>query len=214
MKKAFTSPEFEADPDSFRYLAWTNLRVQQVNETIRRWRYGDNIPTPFMPGESALFRQPLIVEDTMLFANNQEAKVISIERGTFEHEIEEAHGVPRWTATVPSWQICLQDSDGNEKTVHMAAENSEFQKVIARLKGEAAESRLRWKHLHEFQQGLAQLQSIYALTVHKSQGSTVGTVFLDLPDMRRREKTNLLEAQQMLYVAVTRPSKRLIVVGH
>ena len=50
MKKAFTSPEFDADPDSFRYLAWTNERVTQINETIRRWRYGDAIPSRFMPG--------------------------------------------------------------------------------------------------------------------------------------------------------------------
>lgn len=213
MKKAFTSSEFEADPDSFRYLAWTNARVAEINETIRRWRYGDNIPTPFMPGESALFRQPLILENTLIFANNQEAKVVSIQRSTFEHEIEEAHGVPRWTASIPSWELCLRDSDGNEKTVHMVADNGEFQKAVERIKDEAAESRLRWKHLHEFQQALAQLQSIYALTVHKSQGSTIGSVFIDLPDIRRREETNLLEAQQMLYVAVTRPSKRLIVVG-
>lgn len=213
MKKAFTSPEFEADPDSFRYLAWTNERVAQINETIRRWRYGQNIPTPFMPGESALFRQPLILENTLLFANNQEAKVTAIRRGTFTHIVEEAHGLPKWTASVPSWEICLRDADGNEKMVHMVADNIEFQKVIARITEEAADSRLRWKHLHEFKQSLAQLQSIYALTVHKSQGSTIGSVFVDLPDIRRREETNLLEAQQMLYVAVTRPSKRLIVVG-
>ncbi len=213
MKKAFTSDEFEADPDSFRYLAWTNERVAQVNEMVRRWRYGEQIPTPFMPGESALFRQPLILDNTLLFANNQEAKVIAIERGTFTHEIEEAHGIPKWTASVPSWELCLRDADGNEKSVHMVADNNEFQKVIARITDEAADSRLRWKHLHEFKQSLAQLQSIYALTVHKSQGSTIGSVFVDLPDIRRREETNLLEAQQMLYVAVTRPSKRLIVVG-
>ncbi len=138
--------------------------------------------------------------------------MLSIERGRFTHEIEEAHGVPKWTATIPSWELCLRDSDGM-RTVHMVADNSEFQKAIARIKDEAADSRLRWKHLHDFQQSLAQLQSIYALTVHKSQGSTIGSVFIDLPDIRRREETNLLEAQQMLYVAVTRPSKRLIVVG-
>ena len=193
MQKAFTSSEFEADPDSFRYLAWTNERVHQVNETIRRWRYGDNIPTPFMPGESALFRQPLILEETMIFANNQEAKVVSIKRGTFTHEIEEANGVPKWTASIPSWEICLLDRDGNDKTVHMVADNHEFQKAVARIKDEAAEARIRWKHLHDFQQSLAQLQSIYALTVHKSQGSTIGTVFCDLPDIRRREETTYLK---------------------
>jgi exodeoxyribonuclease-5 len=213
MKKAFTSPEFDADPDSFRYLAWTNSRVHQINEMIRRWRYGENIPTPFMPGESALFRSPVVIEDTMIFANNQEAKVVSIERSTFTHEIEEANGVRKWTASIPSWKITLQDEEGVEKSVHMHADEREFQKVVERIKDEAAESRLRWKHLHEFQQSLAQLQSIYALTVHRSQGSTFKSAFLDLPDIRRRERGNLLEAQQMLYVAATRPSERLIVVG-
>jgi exodeoxyribonuclease-5 len=94
----------------------------------------------------------------------------------------------------------------------MVADDSEFQKAIARIKDEAAESRIRWMHLHEFQQSFAKLQSIYSLTVHPSQGGTFGSIFLDLPDIRRREETNLLEAQQMLYVAATRPSKRLVVI--
>ena len=213
MKKAFTSSEFEADPDTFRYLAWTNARVRQVNERIRAWRYGANIPTPFMPGESALFRAPVILDGIVVFANNQEARVVAIERSTFLYEIEEADAVPKWTAVVPSWRITLRDEEGAEKTVHMHADESEFQRVVERIKDEAAESRLRWKHLHEFQQSLAQMQSVYCLTVHRSQGSTFQTVFLDLPDIRRREQTNLLEAQQMLYVAVTRPSQRLIVIG-
>jgi exodeoxyribonuclease V len=213
MKKAFTSQEFDADPDRFRYLAWTNSRVRQVNEMIRAWRYGANIPTPFMPGESALFRSPVIIDESIIFANNQEAKVVEIERSTFTHEIDETDGIPKWTASLPSWRITLRDDEGVEKAVHMHADEHEFQRVVERIKDEAAESRLRWKHLHEFQQSLAQLQSVYCLTVHRSQGSTFQTAFLDLPDIRRREKSNLLEAQQMLYVAVTRPSERLIVVG-
>jgi energy-coupling factor transporter ATP-binding protein EcfA2 len=213
MRKAFTSEEFEADPDAFRYLAWTNRRVHQINEMIRRWRYGDNIPTPFMPGENALFRAPVIVEDSILFANNQEAKVLAIDRSTLNHDIKEATGVPKWTASIPTWLIRLRDNDGTEKTVHMVADESGFQRAIARIKDETAEARIRWMHLHEFQQSFAKLQSIYSLTVHTSQGGTFGSVFVDLPDIRRREQTNLLEAQQMLYVAATRPSQRLVVVG-
>jgi ATP-dependent exoDNAse (exonuclease V) alpha subunit len=94
----------------------------------------------------------------------------------------------------------------------MHADGREFQRVVERIKDEATKSRLRWKRLYEFQQSLAQLQSVYCLTVHRSQGSTFETVFVDLSNIRRREKTNLLEAQQMLYVAVTRPSLRLIVI--
>jgi exodeoxyribonuclease V len=213
MRKAFTSEEFEADPNAFRYLAWTNRRVHRINETIRRWRYGDNIPTPFMPGESALFRAPVVIEDSIVFATNQEAKVLAIDKSTLSHDIKESTGVPKWTASIPTWLVRLRDTDGSEKTVHMVAEDSEFQKATARIKDEAAEARIRWMHLHEFQQSFAKLQSIYSLTVHTSQGGTFGSVFIDLPDIRRREQTNLLEAQQMLYVAATRPSKRLVVVG-
>ena len=165
---------------TFRYLAWTNSRVRQVNEMIRAWRYGANIPTPFMPGESALFRAPVIIDGSIVFANNQEAKVVAIEQSTFTHEIEEADGVPKWTASLPSWRIVLRDDESVEKAVHMHADEREFQRVIERIKDEAAESRLRWKHLHEFQQSLAQLQSVYCLTVHRSQGSTFQTAFLDL----------------------------------
>jgi exodeoxyribonuclease-5 len=213
MRRAFLSSEFESDPDSFRYLAWTNERVRTINEMIRRWRYGDNIPTPFMPGESCLFRKPVVVNETMIFANNQEAKVLGIKRGSINHRIAKADGVTEWMASLQTWEINLQDSDGLEKIVHMPADNTKFQGVIARIKDEAAEARVRWKHLHEFQQSLAQLQSIYCLTVHRSQGSTFGSVFVDLPDILRREQDNLLEAQQLLYVAVTRPAKRLIIVG-
>ena len=188
-------------------------RVDQINTMIRRWRYGDDIPTPFMPGERALFNKPLIVKETMIFANNQEAEVVSIERGTFSYDVKEANGVPRWTASIPSWKVTLKGTDGN-KTVHMAADNRAFQRTIARITDEAAESRLRWKHLHEFKGSLAHLQSIYALTVHKAQGSTITNCFIDLPDIRRRGDTNLLEMQQMLYVAVTRAANRIIVVGH
>ncbi|WP_158792019.1 ATP-dependent RecD-like DNA helicase [Granulicella sp. L60] len=212
MRKAFTSEEFEADPNAFRYLAWTNRRVRQTNETIRRWRYGDNIPTPFMPGERALFRAPVIVEDSIIFANNEEAKVLGIEKTFLSHDIKEAAGVPKWTASIPTWLIRLEDNEGDEKAVHMISDESEFQKAVTRIKDEAAESRIRWMHLHEFQQSFARLQSIYSLTVHTSQGGTFGSVFIDLPDIRRREETNLLEAQQMLYVAATRPSKRLVVI--
>ena len=97
--------------------------------------------------------------------------------------------------------------------VHIPADDGELQKVIARMKDEAKEPRIRWKHLHDFQSSVARLQSIYAMTVHTSQGSTHGTTFIDVPDICRRERANLLEMQQMLYVAVTRPSQRLILVG-
>ncbi|MBX9594676.1 MAG: AAA family ATPase [Roseomonas sp.] len=213
MKKAFTSPEFDADPDAFRYLAWTNARVAEVNAKVRRWRYGDTLPTPFMPDERALIRAPILIDGVTAFTTNEEAQVIAIERDRFTYTIEACEGGAEWVAEVPSWRVCLRKTDGTERDVHMPADDRAFNRVVDRIKDEASEARYRWKQMHDFKASMARLQSIYALTTHNSQGSTFANAFVDVPDIRRRVDTNLLEAQQMFYVAATRPSKALVLVG-
>jgi hypothetical protein len=79
------------------------------------WRYGANIATPFMPSESALFRAPVVIDGAIIFGNNQEARVVAIERSMFTHEIEEVDSVSKWTASIPSWKITLRDDEGIEK---------------------------------------------------------------------------------------------------
>ena len=55
---------------------------------------------------------------------------------------------------------------------------------------------------------LAAVDSVYAMTVHKSQGSQFGTVALLVPGPDSRVLT-----RELLYTAVTRARERLIVVG-
>jgi exodeoxyribonuclease V alpha subunit len=55
---------------------------------------------------------------------------------------------------------------------------------------------------------LAAVDSVYAMTVHKSQGSQFGTVALLLPSIESRVLT-----RELLYTAVTRARERLILVG-
>ncbi len=75
-------------------------------------------------------------------------------------------------------------------------------------------ARSAWqKHLHDLKAAVARLQSVYAMTVHTSQGATFGGCFIDLPDIKRCGRSSLLEMQQMLYVAATRPSQALMLVG-
>lgn len=213
MRKAFTSPEFEQDPDLYRYLAWTNDRVAEVNAKVRRWRYGENIPTPLMPGEVALIRAPILREGVSLFQTNEEARVLEIARDEFAYEIVGTDKVDGWTARLPSWRVMLRKDDGAEIPVHMPADNRVFNAIIDRIKDEAGEDRRRWGDMHAFKSATARLQSIYAMTCHNSQGSTFGNAFVDIPDISRRASSNPLEAQQLFYVAATRPSKALVLVG-
>ncbi len=213
MRKGFTSEAFKADPDSFRYLCWTNERVDQVNRRVRRWIYGDVIPTPFMPGERALIRAPVVKDRAILFATNEEATVLAMEPAMYRHPFEASGELKAWTAEVASWSVLLRKDDGSEHRVQTVRDDGACNRVLARIADEAAWNRDRWRDHHGFKASLARLQSIYCMTVHTSQGSTFRNVFVDVPDIRRRASSNLLETQQLLYVAATRPTHALVLVG-
>lgn len=210
LQRAFTSEAFEADPDRFRYLAWTNAKVADVNAKVRRWRYGE-VTTPFVPGERAMLRAPVIRQKTILFATNEEAEVVEIAADVLRYPFEHC-GADGWIADLPSWRMTLRKDDGTDHEVHMVRDDRAMDQIDRRLRDEAAEDRSRWQHRQEFRSSLAVAQAIYALTVHNSQGSTFGAAFVDLQDIRRR-KDNLLEMQQLLYVAATRPTTQLVLVG-
>jgi exodeoxyribonuclease V alpha subunit len=55
---------------------------------------------------------------------------------------------------------------------------------------------------------LASVQTVYAMTIHKSQGSQFGTVAVILPDPASRILT-----RELLYTAATRATTRLLLVG-
>lgn len=214
MREAFTNPEFDKDPDLFRYLAHSNRRVAQINAMVRRWRYGDSIPTPFMPGERAMFRNPLVIGESILFGNSEEATVLEIEKDTYRHSVPKTDRDDTWVATIPAWRITMVRQDLTEHTVYAPRDEQAYLQAIARITDEASGSRRRWAHLHAFKASMADLQPIYALTIHKSQGSTFTHAFVDVDDVIWRAGENLLEVQQLLYVAATRPTNTLVLVKH
>lgn len=215
LKKAFTSKDFDENPDRFRYMAWTNERVAQINAKIRRWRYGDNIPTPFVVGERALLRSAVVIDDCILLNNNEEAVVRAIRKDQYICKLHRSLKADEWVASVNSWRVTLQrDNEEAQIDVHIPRDADTYDRVVRKITDEALSGDPdRWKSLQEFKSGMARLQSIYALTVHCSQGSTFTNAFVDVPNIRRLASENPLEAQQMFYVAATRPTDALVLAG-
>lgn len=217
MKKAFTSLDFDKDPDCFRYLCWTNARVAEVNRIVRKWRYGPHIPTPFMKGEPILLRQPVAieVEDSItsktrievLFTTNQEAAVVKI------HESVIADVFNGIRVSIPTWRVWLRRDDGLVHPVEIERDRKAARKALAAVKKTIDKGGGKWADYHKLREALVKMQSVYALTVHCSQGSTFGSVFLDVADVKRRAPSNRLECQQMFYVAATRPTTALMLVN-
>src|SRR3954471_21484078 len=84
MREAFTSDEFEADNDTFRYICYTNARVAQVNAKVRSWIYGPT-PTPFVAGERVICRAPVLAScGRLALSVNEEAIIVSVTASKLE----------------------------------------------------------------------------------------------------------------------------------
>lgn len=219
MQNAFTSEDFEKDNDSFRYIAYTNERVKEVNSKVRQWIYGDT-PTPFVEGERIMCRNPVKDEDDkVVFSTNQEAIVTSIEAGIREftfYAVAAGPGkesLPTWRYNLPVWKVGLQHPSAGEVICDMARSEQEVKNLDRRLITEAKANRERWYSRFQFLEAISDLRCVYALTAHSSQGSTFGNGFLDIPDISKRERSNVLECQKLLYVGLTRFKQAVVLIG-
>jgi exodeoxyribonuclease-5 len=211
MQKAFTSAESYENPDAFRYLAYRNVTVEAVNAKVRMWRYGKT-EAPFSIGEMALMKAPMMQYDIAIYNTGDEVKVLDIRSADFEYLFPSGAVGSSWTACIPAWRMVVVGHDGVEREIHAPKSYEEKDRVLERAAKEARGDRDRWHHFYDFKNSLADLQPIYALTIHSSQGSTFRHVFLNIPDVRRRLRDNPLETKQLFYVAASRPTDTLILV--
>ena len=187
--RAFTSPAYQKNPDQVRALAYTNRRVAQLNHTIRSAIYGPNA-LRFVPGERLIAITPCLEEDAIVLPTSAECEVIHAARGR-EGE---------W----PLWILEVETENGDYKTLRVLHESgqAEFKAKVDVLAQEK-----RWMEFWDLQQRFHAVDYAYSLTIHKSQGSTFQDVFVDVPSMLSNR--NLIERNQLCYVAFTRAAKRL-----
>ncbi len=187
--RAFTSPAYQQNPDQVRALAYTNRRVAQLNHIIRTAIYGPNA-LRFVPGERLIAINPCLEEEAIVLPTSAECEVLHMARGR-EGE---------W----PLWILEVETEAGDFKTLRVLHEagQGEFK---AKLDGLAKDK--RWMEFWDLQQRFHAVDYAYSLTIHKSQGSTFQDVFVDVPSMWANR--NVIERNQLCYVAFTRAAKRL-----
>ena len=182
-------------------------------ETYGTWRGRDG---KLRPSRFPRFEQVVAVADQL--------RVLSFDR---EHE-DPTYGVPVTldrvdlpadaegkvftTHYLSAEQLANQDHPYNVRKRELAAEARRLQDLVrelrARKQGEQAatvdEQRKRaWADFFKHEQKIISFSHPFAITSHKSQGSTYREVFVDAGDLLRFNR-------KALYVAVTRPSQRLV----
>lgn len=219
MKKAFLSDEFADNPDFARYLCWTNAQVKRVNQLVRQWRYGKT-PTPLMAGEPCMARTPVFVhawndeykreETSIVMQTCEEGIVQSIKQGTLTRMF--GANRERFTVSVPIWDAVVKCDDGRQVECAMIRDEKGYKRAENDVRSWCKAGN-DWRPFFRFKEEFVDLRPLYALTVHSAQGSTFKHAFIDVDDIAKREHDNLLEFQQLLYVAVTRATDTIILGG-
>ncbi|MEB3355648.1 MAG: AAA family ATPase [Synechococcales bacterium] len=189
--RAFQSESYRSDPDYVRVLAYTNARVNGLNQQIRTAIYGKDQPR-FVAGERLIANAPCWAGEAILLQNSGECEVVEAVEGT----------QGPWQV----WFLQVLTDEEKQRTLTVLHESSatEFKHQLKLLAEEK-----RWREFWDRKLLFHDLSYAYCLTIHKAQGSTFQNVFVDIPNTLVNR--NIQERNQLLYVAVTRAADRLFI---
>lgn len=84
---------------------------------------------------------------------------------------------------------------------------------VAKRQTNKASKNQAWKEFWEYKGRYADIDFGYAITAHKSQGSTYDIVVVDEKDIMGTSATSNQEKSELIYTALTRPRKTAIVIS-
>jgi ATP-dependent exoDNAse (exonuclease V) alpha subunit len=183
---------------------YKNKNVDAFNKEIRGkyWEQKEMInPHTLLPGDKLRFKEAYSIRDVTLYHNGE---TVSVE--TAEWKYHNDLGIEYWEVKAvnsPKQQIFrVVDPDSmkifNDKLTAIAkkAKQSKF-----------PENKKYWKTFFGVRDMFADVQYIYASTIHKLQGSTYETAYIDLFSLVNNSYMSMNEKYRLVYVAITRASK-------
>ena len=172
-----------------RVLAYTNHRVNEYNAYIKGLHSN---ATHHEVGDYVITNKPIFSKKDMYATD-------SILRVTGVGPEYEEYGIKGRKIEVNGDAHVFQAND--------------FKDVKALLKQEAKDAKeiSNWSYFFKLKDFFGDLRNVYASTVHKAQGQTYKTIFVDLEDIGECKKWQ--DVARMLYVAFTRPTDKVYIYG-
>lgn len=187
---------FRDNPDQCRMLCWTNAAVKAWNKQLRLADFGERLPA-FFPGDIVMANAPCAVlrneEDNIydiVMANSQEGVVLEAEK-------KESH-----------FALTIEVFNENHDVVELKVIREEFQEEYQKMLEGYAEDK-DWYSYWKLKKEYHDIRHCYALTTHKSQGSTFDRVIMDWRDITKN--WDIENRNQLIYVAMTRAAKQVLI---
>ena len=191
---------FSQGPVDARILAYTNNQVMAYNDHIRSIR---QLHSTYTVGELMINNSAVIFRKGIISVE-EEVEIVSLEPTTQQIEIDDDVFLEVRMAT-------LKNKFGELYEGMPLPENKEhYRQLIKYMQGIGKKTR-RWRPYFDLKNKYPDLRPRDAATVHKSQGSTYDTVYVDLENLSTCRNPDL--AARLLYVAFTRAQNRIVLYG-
>tara|TARA_R110000737_G_scaffold12669_6_gene28589 strand:- start:331 stop:1716 length:1386 start_codon:yes stop_codon:yes gene_type:complete len=218
--EAFKSAIQNGTSKQVKVLAFTNKRCLNLNRKIRKKVLGLSTSTPLV-GEEMVANAGVsnMLGDNVLLKNNQKVVVKEVEptethglKGAYVLFIDELGQTLPERVFVPESPQKLTD---RLKMIANIAKEYSLTATATKDQGEAEQFRLaakqEWRSFFALKEACADIRFTYAMTVNKSQGTTLKHVLVDLYDINGcRDKE---QAARLAYTAVTRATDNVTIEG-
>lgn len=234
IKEYFDCQEFRDNADYMKIIAYRNEIVNGFNNEVRKILYQRDYPDeiPYLvKGEKLIIDQSVISKmGKIILSTNEEVEVLGFEEKSTDVEwrravrdghtslLEWYHEPFKYYAT----KVSYFDDKGETKTTIIRilheSELKRYNKIVDSIRNDAiSESRdsfIRnklWVAYFNIQKEFAWVKYNYALTAHKSQGSTYENAMLVNWDINKN--FNIEERNRIRYVGATRAKNQLFIVN-
>lgn len=186
----------DENPDRYRILAYRNDTVRRYNQMVREL-LGKDMSVPFSPGEYVMVNEAYTQDESVIMNTGEEYLVEELE----PHQHPAYESLTGWLVRIGNTKVPVLDH---------AKCGDAYKALIAKMV-QSAKQNNDWRAYYRMSEYWCDLRPMYAMTVHKSQGSTFDNVFIDYADIYANRI--LAEADRCLYVAVTRPRYNAFILG-
>lgn len=200
-KKAVTTQ----NPNVVKIVTYTNAARKALNMAVRKALHPDNYTsTSFLVGDMVIFNKGYAI-DNVTVADNSDEGIVT---GTGK-VMEDTDGIKYHYVTI-------KKGDGTSVSVSVLensdANRAKYQSRLRELAAEAKAKRISWRYYFDARDKYADLDLGYAITSHKSQGSTYDVVVVDADNINSVKPITNKAKAQAIYTAVTRASNISIVL--
>lgn len=177
-------------------IAWRNVTVDFLNRLIRE-AHTSGIEADFVIGDRVVFKEPVYIQA----GPNKVPLAHTDAEGVVTGVIVTQHNK---YSMLKSWKLSIRLDDGTNLVSYVihAAAQSLLQSMLDKYASEK-----KWYPFWQLKEAFHSISHAYAITTHRSQGSTIPLVYIEAGDILLNKDID--ERTKCLYVACSRASEEL-----